>query len=208
MATRTVCPEVVVGQGPMSIAAHKAADAKEKVAHYKLLEEAARKELCTMAEEIRDKRVSKNEYLGLVRVVDVDLPPTRVEFRFDDQVVDVAELPKLDEYFDNYRADLFERAKVVSDIPDPDKLFAAMKKDGLNPYDYMELKVREGMDGIVARYRDRGVKITEAFLPRKDFFTKLTECAVDLTVEAKAWVKTYLDRALKSVVVISKEKTI
>jgi hypothetical protein len=152
------------------------------------------------ADAIREDQFNKGEFVGVIKVISDDIPATRVEFRRNNGALDINEMATLDKVFGGLRPQLFEKAKVVRDIITPQALIDGMRKAGLNPWDYLEIKTKTNMDDIVSQYP--GCTTDEAILPKKGLLARLKENATILSDEAKSWIKVYLDKALKTTPVL------
>ena len=98
--------------------------------------------------------------------------------------------------FGGMRPQLWEKGKAITDIHDPQTLVKAIVDAGQNPWDYLHLVVKPGMDEIISRHP--GVTAVEAILPKTGFLARLQEFGKNLGEEAKEYVRAYLNQALNT----------
>ena len=159
-------------------------------------EKTARKDMSLLAEDIRTDALNYNgDFIGVIKVIEKNIPATRIEFRINNGALDVSQMDTLNELFGGLRPALFAQAKVVKEITDPDKLIDEMSSGGLNPWDYLELKVKPEKDDIVSTFK--GIVTAEAILPKKGLLARLSENSNTLSRKAVDWIKVYLEKALK-----------
>jgi len=152
------------------------------------------------ADEIRTDMLDKGDFIGVIKVIDDDIPPTRVEFRINNGALDVSEMGTLNRIFGNLRPALFEKVKVVTDITDPQTLYDSLVADGKNPWDYLNLTVKKDMDVVIGSHP--GCTTAEAILPKKGLLARLKENATLLNKEAMTYIETYLRQALKTIPIL------
>lgn len=194
-------PEFITHHEDFVGLARDALSARSSLAQFELAEASAKNALATKASDLRVTEARKDNYIGIVRVVKPeaaaeDLSPVRVEFKMSskDSALKVDQMEDLDEMFGGLRPQLWEKGKAVTDIPDPKALIDSIITAGQNPWDYLKLAVKPGMDDIVSRYS--GVTVIEAILPKTGFLARLQEFGKNLGSEAKDYVRAYLNTAL------------
>ena len=193
-------PEFNIDKGKIVEEAKGALDARAKAAEFTTVEKKHSEEISKLAEIIRIEGIDRDEYFGVVRITGEQQAPVRVEFRLESSALDVSEEGNLDALYGAQRPLLFQREKVVNKILDPLALIQELIASGKNPFDYLELKVREGMDHVVAD--SKNVTSSEAFLPVEGFLGTLNEIKSVLSSEAKEFTKNYLAGAIKPRVVL------
>jgi len=200
MATKKqTAPEIQVTSGPMLDLTKVIIETHTQIAVLETEETAKKKELTDLAKTLREDKETNGEYIGLIRIIDQDKSPIRVEFRLSNGALNVSEEDNLNKLFGIHRPALFEKVKVVTDITDPDQLVQKLKDAGLNPWDYLSVGVKEGMDTIVSQHP--GCVSKEAILPKKTLLTSLNDFRQALSDAAKVYVKEYLQTALRPFVV-------
>jgi hypothetical protein len=205
MATKKeALPEISVDVGPIVTEAKQASDARSKAAEYTTIEKKHAENMSKIAEGLRQEQVTRENYIGIIRVTGPDLPPVRVEFRMENGPLDVSEEKHLDELYGTLRPLLFGREKIVKEITNPAALIQELIDSGKNPWDYLELSVMEGMDHVLSD--SEHVITQEAFLPREGFLNKLNETRNTQSYEAKQFNDSYLQGALKPRVVLGTAK--
>jgi hypothetical protein len=202
-------PEKVVSSMEFVEIARRALSARSSRAQFEKVEETTKDELAVKAKALRESEAEQDNYIGLVRVVKPvtdtdDMQPVQVQFKMTGKrkadangkrgaYLMIEDLPVLDELFQANRPVLWEPTKIVTSVV-PDTLLESMKAGSLNPWDYLELKVKDGMDHIVARHA--GVTSTEVIAPREGFLARLQEFGRNLVDEAKEYIREYLKEAL------------
>jgi hypothetical protein len=99
-------------------------------------------------------------------------------------------------------ADLFERTIEVDKVDDPQALLDSMKAGGFNPWDYLEIKVKEGRDNIVAKHK--GVHVNEVLSPKEGFLARLNEVWSKLSKPAIEYMTKYMVATYKLKAVVGK----
>jgi hypothetical protein len=201
--TANALPEFITHQEDFVLIARQALTARSSKAQFELAETTAKSELSKKATELRETEALKDNYIGVVRVVKPDadaedLSPVRVEFKMSskDSALKVDQMEALDEMFGGMRPQLWEKGKAITDIHDPQTLVKAIVDAGQNPWDYLHLVVKPGMDEIISRHP--GVTAVEAILPKTGFLARLQEFGKNLGEEAKEYVRAYLNQALNT----------
>jgi len=177
----------------------------------KVAEEIQRKKVRTFAEERFDEKSAAGEYIGLISIESDKLAlPVRVEWRLDTKNkkaigLDASEGATLDGHFGIDRPSLFELCEVVDTVVDPPALIKALTDAGLNPWDYLELNVRDEKDAVVIE-KSKGIGITtaKAYLPRENFIAIANRLSKlkRFTVEAAAYLAAFIKGAFKPTVVV------
>jgi hypothetical protein len=202
---RKKLPEISVSTGPIVEQAKKMAGYRVQIAALQEKEDEANDRVKLAAIGIRESEAESKNFIGLIRIIPTDTPPLRCEFRIaKNSALDVSEEPKLDALFGAQRPLLFGREKVINEITDPSALIEELKLQGKNPWDYLDLKVKPGLDRAVAD--SKNVIAGEAFMPKKNFLETLNDIAGRLGTEALTYVKEYLSSVLSPVVAMTKVK--
>jgi len=158
-----------------------------------------------ICEEYREKEAEKNEFTGIIRVTSNEGDTVRCEFRMNgNSALDISQGNDLNKLFGSSRSILFQKTEVVTTITEPEKL---IKELGPDAFDYLELRVKDGADGVVIAKSPDTVITEEAFLPKKEFLSNLKEIMGTLKDDAKSFLKIYLKQALKPFVVVGGKGT-
>lgn len=200
MATKKGLPEVSLNAGAIVDEAKKAIEARSKVAEFSTVEKQHSEEVSKLAVEKRIDEATRNNFIGVVRVTGDDLPPVRIEMRMENGALDISEEGNLDAIYGSSRPLLFGREKVVTAITDPAALLKELLESGKNPFDYLDVSVKKGMDHVIAE--SKNVTAGEAFLPKEGFLSTLNDIKHTLTDDAKEYTKAFLETALKPRVVL------
>jgi len=201
MATKkSNTPEKNVNTGSLVTLAKDALNHRAQAAEHSTQEKALTEVMGRSAEDLRQQDVANGEYYGLIRITAEDQQPVRVEFRIENGGLSVSEEAKLDALYGGSRPVLFRREKVVTDILNPLALVQELITAGKNPFDYLVLSVRDGMDHALVQ--SSAVSSAEAFLPTKDFIGTIEGIKGSLSEEAKIFTNNYLVGALKPRVVL------
>jgi hypothetical protein len=199
-------PEFNVDKGLIVEEAIGALNARAKAAEYTTVEKKHSEEMAKLSESIRTEEIKRDEYIGVIRITGETQAPVRVEFRLENSAIDISEESNLNTIYGAQRPLLFQREKVVNDIIDPLALIQELIKAGKNPFDYLDLSVRKGMDHVMVE--SKNVTSGEAFLPTEGFLATLQEIKSVLSSDAKEYTKNYLATAIKPRVVLgTKGKT-
>ena len=197
-------PEFITINDTLIALAQQALTARAEKTQAELDETHFKTALAQESSAIRKSESLKDNFVGTIRIVkgelDIDMPPVRVDFKLaaKDSALPVTEMDTLNDLFGALRPQLWDKDKAITEINDPSVLIKAMTDGGLNPWDYLEVKVKSEMEPIVARYP--GVTAVEALLPKSGFLSRLQEFGRNLSNEAKNYVRAYLDRALSPAV--------
>jgi hypothetical protein len=201
MATKkSSVPEKSINSGELVELAMKALTFRSQAAEATTKEKETTEEIAKKAEHERREEVKRNNYIGMIRVTGDKQTPIRIEFRLEKGALDVAEETNLDALYKGSRPVLFKREKIVTEILDPLALIQELTADGKNPFDFLELKVREGMDHAIIE--SKNVTTAEAFLPTPEFLTTIEGIKGSLSDDAKTFTQNYLEGALKPRVVL------
>ena len=192
-------PEITCTKGthPDLIQAAKEAQAlRAQIAELQVKEDELKTKIANLAGVTRvTEETTKNNYIGLVKIVDEDQATSQVQFRICSGGLAETEGPVLEGHFGTARTLLFEKDYAVQNIVNPDALLAEIKGRNQNPWDYLELKVRKNLDRA---FKDSpNVTVDEAFLPVEGFLSTLNEIKHTLTPEAKVYITKYLEACLK-----------
>ena len=112
----------------------------------------------------------------------------------------VDEGKNLDMLYGTARPLLFQKERVVNEIVDPMALIKELIDAGKNPFDYIDIAVRKGMDHVLVE--SKNVTSGEAYLPKEGFLNTLNEIKNTLSDNAKTYTKEYLNNTLKPRVVL------
>jgi hypothetical protein len=197
-------PEKSIDTGELVDLAKKALEARSKAAEFTTQEKATSEQIAQKAEHERREELIRDNYIGMIRVTGENQTPIRVEFRLDNGALDVTEEANLDALYKGSRPVLFKREKIVTEITDPLALIQGLIDDGKNPFDFLELKVRDGMDHVIVE--SKNVTSAEAFLPTEGFLNTIEGIKSSLSDDAKTFTKNYLETALKPRVVLGTTK--
>lgn len=197
-------PELIIkdSESVFSKRAKEALEAREQVNKFTALEKEKKDIIAEEAITERGKRAKNNDIIGKISIIPPDQAAVRVEFRINNGSLDIDEMDTLDALFKSARPDLFEKAKVVDKITDPNTLIATLQKAGLNPWNYLNLNVKPGQDQIIIDKCEHSVTIAEAILPKKGLLATLPGIIKHFSKEAKEYIRAYLKVALKPTVVL------
>jgi hypothetical protein len=205
--TANALPEYITQDSSFITVTLQALSARANKAQYEAQEKEAKEGLATQASALRQAQAESDNYIGLVRVVQPEsatkeMPPIRIEFKLasKDSALKMTELDTVNELFGGLRPQLFEPVKIVTEIHDPQALYEALKSAGHNPWDYLSLSVKDGMDNIISQHP--GATTVEALMPKTGFLARLQEFGKNLSDDAKYYIRRYLERALSSAVTL------
>ena len=199
-------PEIIINTDPIVATTREALSARASKAQYELAEKTAKERLATLASDLRVEQANVDNYIGIIRVVQPEgteeMPPVRIEFKMaiKDSALKITELDTVDSLFGALRPQLWEATKIVTDIHSPQALYDSLKEAGMNPFDYLNVSVKDGMDNIVAQHQ--GVTTIESLMPKTGFLARLQEFGKNLSDDAKYYIRRYLERALSSAVTL------
>jgi hypothetical protein len=199
-------PEHITSDDAFVAVAKAALTARALKAQYELEEKSSKESLATLASALRTEQANADNYIGIVRVVQAEgreeIAPVRIEFKMatKDSALKITELDTIDSLFGALRPQLWEATKIVTDIHSPQALYDSLKEAGMNPFDYLNVSVKDGMDNIVAQHQ--GVTTIESLMPKTGFLARLQEFGKNLTEDAKYYIRRYLERALSSAVTL------
>ena len=193
-------PEININAGPMVDAAHSACDAHAQVAEYTTLEKQYAEEISKLAVQKRVEEVGRGNYVGLIRVTGDNLPPVRVEMRMENGALSIDEEANLEAIYGPSRPLLFQKEKVVNEIVNPQALIAELIAAGKNPFDFLDLTVKKGLDAAIVD--SNFVTSGEAFLPKEGFLNTVNEIKKTLSADAITYTNNFLQSALKPRVVL------
>ena len=207
MADKIALPEISIGTGLIVEKAKEALEAHAKVGVLETIIKKAKEIIAEEAEKLRKQEEQSENYIGLVRVTGEDLPPVRVEFRTGpNSALDLEQEDTLDELFGPARPLIFAKSRIVTSVLDPMALVQSLKDSGKNPWDYLNVSVKPGMDEIIADTAAAVaadiVSVQEVFLPREGWLAKLNEIVITLSDKAKRFISEYMEKVLKPSVVL------
>ena len=195
-------PEISINEGDLLDLSREAHTVHAKVSDLQTQEKTIRGEMADVAEHTRLAELSdKGKFVGMIRVTGDNLPPVRIEFRNSGKCLDVGQEEVLDDLFGAQRPLLFERAKVVTEILDPEKVISDLKAAGKNPWDFIKIDIKNNQDEVVAS-NTSAVKADEGFIATKDLLATLDEISDTLSPEAREYIEDYLHQVLKPTVVL------
>ena len=202
---RKSLPEISVSEGSIVNYAKRMAGLRAQIATLQEQEDQASGNIRTEAEVLRQAEVKNNNFIGLIRIVDNSLAPVRCEFRITKNgALAIDDEKKLDGLFGASRPLLFGKEKVITEITDPTALIEEIKARGQNPWDYLNVSVKTGLDRALAD--SKHVVSQEAFLPKQGFLSTMNDIAPTMKPEGLSWVKEYLKTVLAAVVSMTKAK--
>ena len=193
-------PEYINTDKDLFKATKGAIEARQEKALAEKEEKNYKKDMIANANDIRKEEINKGTFIGVIKIISTNMPACRIEFRINNGALNVNQMSDLDRLFGGLRPALFEKAEAVTEITDPQVLYDSLVADGKNPWDYLSLGVKKNMDVIVSKYD--GCLTAEAILPKKGLLARLKDNASTLSDEAMAWIKTYLEQALKTTPVL------
>lgn len=189
-----------VDTGEIVEEASKALDARAQVAEFTTVEKHHAGNVGQLAEGLRQAGYEREHFIGVVRITSKDQSPVRVEFRLENGALNITEEANLNAIYGSSRPLLFGREKIVTEIINPLELLQELVNAGKNPFDYLDLSVKKGMDHALI---DSGhVTTAEAILPRDGFLDTLNDIKSTMSTDAKTYTKNYLNGAVKPRVVL------
>lgn len=201
-------PEIASSDKKLVNAAKEAIAHRTKAATETKLEKEARKDMEEHGHGIYFEEFDKDNIIGLIRVIDEDIPPTRIEMRINNGALDVSEEDILKKHLNGRHIELFERTRVITEIHDPAELIKVLENKGLNPWDYFDLKVKDNMDSAVYNaVNGEFCESAEAFLPKQGFLSRLRDMFNFLDKNARKYIREYLSQAVKPIVVLGTTKS-
>lgn len=197
-------PEINVGEGQIVTDAITLVQTRAEKAQLETKEKGLIASVATQATTIRDTRLDAGEVVGLIRITS-EQAPIQVQFKVDSKkaALDVSEGKTLDDLFGGARPLLFGKDQIVTEIVDPEALMTAMRESGRNPWDFLQVSVKTGQDGVVAQYSQ--AVSNEAYMPKTGFLATLHDIWHTLSAEATEYVKTYVKTVIKASVVVGSQ---
>ena len=198
MATKSkkALPEYTTSQPELVAMAKQILAYRAEIADLEKKEGDLKKSLIEHAEQIRLRQQGeKNQYIGLVKVVDADMSPVQVQFKICGGALALEQGPVLDRLFCAARPMLFEKDVAITGITDPDALITEIRDRGQNPYDYLDITVKKNLDRALAD--SPNVTKLEGYLPKEGFLATLNEIAHAMGDDAKAYINKYIGEVLK-----------
>ena len=196
-----MAPETFITEGEIVKIAETFIQYKKDLEYHKDLCDAASKELKEACDGQREVLLKNRKIARVIRISDA-----KVEFRMKNGQIPFSDKGLLEELFGQDYHSLFEQGKVISAIIKPNALIKALEDAGVNPWDYLSLNVKEGMDeAVTGLAKDIGLYNTaEAVLPRKGFLSTLAGIIEKLTDDAVEFLQDYLKKALEPIASLKK----
>jgi len=203
MSKKKTLPEHIVKLETevLAVQAKNALNEREEVNLHTSEEKEWKQKIAAHSEALRQILLDGDEIIGKVTIAPPNQVAVRVEFRINNGSMDVDEMDNLDKLFKTARSELFEKVEIVESVTDPTELIETLTDEGLNPWDYLEIKVKKNMDKIVID-KGKGVFTAKAILPRQGFIATVKELWGRLSKEAKIYTEKYLELALEPAVVL------
>lgn len=201
MAKKKGLPEIsVTAQSHSGLVdlAKQAHSIRSQISELVAREENLKEQIAEAAYFIRKAEEQKSNYVGLIKVVDGESSPSQIQFKICNGSLDESDGPALDHFFGSARPMLYEKDVVVTGITNPDGLIAEIQGRNQNPWDYLELKVKKGLDR--AFVDSSHITLDKAFMPVEGFLATLNEVKHTLNNKAKEFIANYLERVLKPTV--------
>lgn len=200
---KTTLPEHIISRESEVLAkqAKNALNEREQVNYHTGEEKEWKEKIAVNSRALREILIDGDEIIGKITIAPPNQTAVRVEFRINNGSMDMDELENLDKLFEAARPELFEKAEIVESIADPSALIEALRNEGLDPWDYLNLTVKKNMDKIIID-KGAGINTADAVLPRQGFMAKLPDLWKRFSEEAKIYTKKYLTLALEPVVVL------
>lgn len=199
MATAKIpaLPEITISDGPMAALADTMVDFKAQIGELETRLKTAKEELAEQASVHRTTLAEKDDYIGMIRITGKQAP-VRVEFRTNKSkaALDLDQAPVLDELYGASRMLLWEKDMVITGVTDPAQLIIDLQKAGLNPYEYLNVSVKPGMERIVAD-KSKTVVVFEAFTPVKGCLNTVRDIIHTWSTAAKDYFRAYTAQALE-----------
>jgi hypothetical protein len=194
---------------PILVEAKRVVTDVEEGKKLKVDEQIGRRAIVTQTETILATEADNDNFVGLVHLKSPELNlPVRIEMRLDGGALDAAEEPILAQHFGKDRPALFELVEVVDMIASPTDLLAALTAAGVNPWDYLDLKVKKDKDAVVIeKSKGTGISTAKAFLPREGFLALLNKVSKRVSAGARDYLKAYVKQAFKPTVVVGSTKS-
>lgn len=205
MAKKTPLPDSNVTTGELVRLADKAMEARVALADAQEVEKEIRDKIAEHAEMHRTELAKRDEFIGIVRVTGTPAP-VRIEFRQESGAIDLDQEGELKALFEQALPLLFQRAHVVNAITDNDKAIEDLRAAGLDPWDIFDLKLKKGMEGILANKSD-AVESAEALVPTQDLMHNANKLAKQLSTQAKDFIREFLNSTLSTKVVLGTKGT-
>jgi hypothetical protein len=199
-------PEINIGEGQMVTDAEALVQVRTDKAQLETREKQLKASVEAQATALRNNKLDANEVVGLIRITS-ERAPIRVEFRVDSKkaAIPLEDEATLEALFKGARPLLFGKDTIVTEITDPEALMQAMKDSGRNPWDFLQLSVKAGMDEVVSQYAQ--VVSDTAFMPKDGFLSTLHDIWHTFKVETVEYVKKYVKEVIKPTVVVGSKGT-
>lgn len=200
--SKKALPEVVVSKQshPELIeVTRKALSLRSQIAALETEEKAAKTRIAELAEGVRRKEErEKSNYVGLVKITDEGMSPAQVQHKMCSAALAVTEGETLDHHFNSARPMLWEKDISQATIINPDALLTELREKGQNPWDFLELQLKDNAD--LALKSSPNMAFKEDYFPVEGFLATLNEIKHTFTPEAKEYLSKYLETVLKATV--------
>lgn len=178
-------PEVSVTEGAIiehAIAWQKCRALKAKI---DAREKVAQEGIITEASTLRDSKLENREIIGIVRAVPEEQTPviTNFQCKSKESGITLEDAEAVRPLFNGAFDELFQEDTVVTGVDKPEQLIDAMREDGRQPFDFLELVPKKGMDHIVAEYGEY-VSADTAYVPVEGFLATLNDFIRSIPDEA------------------------
>ena len=207
-AKKKALPEIAVGAPQHADLVRLAKDAlavRAQIADLTTREIELKKQIAEKASVIRVHEEQANgNYVGCVRITDADQSPCMVQFKMCGGALDLDQEANLDALFGSARTMLWDRDAAVQDVINPAGVIAECQGRGQNPWDYLDVKVKKGLDR--AFLGSSNVTMVEAFLPKEGFLATCNDTKHTFPKkEATEFLAAYTLQALKPAVDLGKK---
>jgi hypothetical protein len=204
MATKKkALPEMSVSSGEIVQMAKELLSARAQLSELTTKETELKKQIADLASIIRaNEEASKGNYIGLIRITDADQTPSQVQFKMCGGTLAPSDLPSLDGHFGSARPMLWEKDVTVGVI-NPDSLITEIRDRNQNPWDFLDIKVKKGLDRSLAD--SPNVTKEEVYAPKEGFLATCNEVKHTFTPEAKEYLRVYLETVLRPAVDVGKK---
>lgn len=202
-AKKTALPSINVNKDTHPVLVATAAEAlnvRSQLTDLTTREEQLKTNLKADTDAIRLNEQAKGNYIGLVKITDPSQAAVQVQYKITGGALDLDQAEALDHFYGSARTLLFEKDLVVTNITDPAALIAEIIARGQNPWDFLDIKVKKGLDR--AFIDSPNVTKVEAFLPKEGFLATTNEVFDTFTEKTVEYHNNYLATVLKPVVTL------
>lgn len=219
-AKKKALPEVINNNPELITLAKTALELRNQIANLEGELALAKKDLADKAKVVRELEETNGKYVGLIRIVDGEQSPCQVQFKIVNGALAMSDQDKSRGFLGAAFDLLFGKDSAVDKVLRPAALIAWLIAKGLDPWQYIEIKVKKGMDKFILDapsmdanewHEDmtvpEGILITkaEALMPREGFLATCNEFAHTFTDSAKSFLKNYLSKVLSIAVDLGKK---